>query len=101
MWVYGRSLKEIAARTGLSENNVKQLLFKGRKKIEAKVPDLEKKGTKLYGLSPLSFLLFLLRHLGAATEVPAASGISSSTPISFTYSEPEGVLKTKSMPGNS
>ena len=46
---------------GCSENTVKSRLSYGRKKLDAKVRELEKQGTKLYSLSPLPFLLWLLR----------------------------------------
>ncbi|MDE7477019.1 MAG: sigma-70 family RNA polymerase sigma factor, partial [Lachnospiraceae bacterium] len=65
------SVKEIAAAMGVSESAVKSRLMYGRKKIEKKVRELEKQGTKLYGLSPLPFLLLLFRNQKAyAAEVP-------------------------------
>ena len=67
------SVKEIAAELGIPENTVKTRLGYGRKKIEAQVRELEKSGTKLYGLAPLPFLLLLLRSQEAyAAEVPAS-----------------------------
>lgn len=54
------SVKEIAEQLGVSDNTVKSRLNYGRKKVEEKVLDLEKKGTKLYGLAPVPFLLMLL-----------------------------------------
>ena len=53
-------MKDIAAALGASESAVKSRLLYGRRKIEAQVRDLEKKGTKLYGLAPIPFLLWLL-----------------------------------------
>ena len=65
------SVKEIAQAMGATENAVKSRLLYGRRKIEAKVRDLEEKGTKLYGLAPIPFLLILLRGEKAyAAEVP-------------------------------
>ena len=55
------SVKQIALGLDLSESAVKSRLFYGRRKIETKVLALEKKGTKLYGLAPIPFLLWLLR----------------------------------------
>ena len=55
------TVKEISRELGVTENTVKSRLSYGRKKIEAKVLELEKKGTKLYGLSPIPFLLLLFR----------------------------------------
>lgn len=61
-------VKEIAAALGASESAVKSRLLYGRRKIEAQVRDLEKKGTKLYGLAPIPFLLWLM----GAQEAQAA-----------------------------
>ena len=64
-------VKDIAAALGASESAVKSRLLYGRKKIETKVRDLEKKGTKLYGLAPIPFLLWLFRSQKAyASELP-------------------------------
>ena len=69
------SVKEIAEQLGVSENTVKSRLNYGRKKIETKVLDLEKKGTKLYGLAPIPFLLLLFKtqSVQAASVAPAVS----------------------------
>ena len=67
------SVAEIAETLGVSENTVKSRLNYGRKKIKAGVEELEKKGTKLYSLAPVSFLIWLLRcqkALPAAGKAP-------------------------------
>ncbi|OUP27069.1 RNA polymerase sigma factor [Faecalibacterium sp. An192] len=64
------SVKQIALTMGLSESAVKSRLFYGRRKIETKVLALEKKGTKLYGLAPIPFLLWLLRCQGEGNVLP-------------------------------
>ena len=65
------SVKEIAAAMGATENAVKSRLLYGRRKIEKKVRELEKSGTKLYGLAPIPFLLLLFRGQKAyAAETP-------------------------------
>lgn len=61
-------VKEIAAALGASESAVKSRLLYGRRKIETQVRELEKKGTKLYGLAPIPFLLWLM----GAQEAQAA-----------------------------
>lgn len=69
----GFSVKEIAEELGVSENTVKSRLKYARNKIEAGVKELEKKGTKLYSLAPIPFLLLLLRSQDAyAAELPNA-----------------------------
>ncbi|MBQ6582548.1 MAG: RNA polymerase sigma factor [Mogibacterium sp.] len=69
------SVKEIAAELGIPEATVKSRLQYGRRKIEAAVRDLEKKGTKLYGMAPIPFFLFLLRSYDAQ----AAAGVSEAS----------------------
>lgn len=65
------SIKEISEILGASEGTIKSRLNYGRKKIEEGVKALEKKGTKLYGLAPIPFLLFLFKGQHAyAAEVP-------------------------------
>ena len=65
------SVKEIAAAMDVTESAVKSRLMYGRNKIEKKVRELEKQGTKLYSLSPLPFLLLLFRNLDTyATQAP-------------------------------
>ena len=54
------SVKNIAEVTGVSENTVKSRLKYGRKNIEEKVLELERKGTKLYGITPFPFFLYVL-----------------------------------------
>lgn len=72
MFYYERmSVKEIAETLQISENTVKSRLSYGRKKIEIQVKELEKRGTKLYSLAPLPFLLLLFKSLDVqAAEVP-------------------------------
>ncbi len=67
------SIREIADTLEVNENTVKTRLTKGKKLLEAKVLDLEKKGTKIYNLAPLSFLLFLLRNMAATTPAISTS----------------------------
>ncbi len=57
------SLNEIAEELGVNLSTVKTRLTAGKKKVEAKVRELEKQGTKLYSLTPLPFLLYLLRSM--------------------------------------
>lgn len=67
-----QSVEEIAAELGVSKNTVKSRLNYGRKKVESEVRALEKKGTKLYGLAPIPFLLMLFQRMEVqAAELPA------------------------------
>ena len=96
------SVREIAQLLKLSTGTVKSQLFHGRKKVETAVRNLERQGVRLYGLSPLPFLLALMRNVepiqparqavvraivtetaaGAATEAVAVSA-SSVTAMTF------------------
>ena len=68
------SVKEIAEAMGSTESAVKSRLMYGRKKIESKVLDLERRGTKLYGLAPIPFLLWLFKGQKAyAAELPSSA----------------------------
>ncbi|MBE5913037.1 MAG: sigma-70 family RNA polymerase sigma factor [Pseudobutyrivibrio ruminis] len=75
------SVKEIAQVLGVSENTVKSRLNYGRTKIKDKVIELEKKGTKLYGLLPLAFFIALFKTEAQACEVtvPSVESILSAT----------------------
>lgn len=71
------SYKEISETLGIPENLVRSRLNLGREKVKKQVLALEKKGTKLYGLAPLPFLMFLYRSIeaDAAGARPDASSI--------------------------
>lgn len=69
------SVKEIAQTMQVSENTVKSRLNYARKAIKEKVLDYEKQGVKLYGLSPLPFLLYFLRLAARNSADKEAAGI--------------------------
>lgn len=73
------SVREIAETLGCSENTVKSRLNYGRKKVEVKVRELEKRGTKLYSLAPLPFLLWLFRMDAKAAEIPSGMVLEAVT----------------------
>lgn len=54
-------IKQIAAALDCSENTVKSRLNYGRKNLKKKAEELQKRGYKLYGLSALPLLLYLLK----------------------------------------
>ncbi|MDE6589424.1 MAG: sigma-70 family RNA polymerase sigma factor, partial [Oscillospiraceae bacterium] len=61
------SVKDIAAALDVPENTVKSRLNYARKAVKEQVLDYEKKGVKLYGLSPLPFMLYFLLHAAEET----------------------------------
>ena len=63
---------QIARDLGVSPGTVKTQLYRSRKKIETAVKRLEAQGVKLYGLSPLPFLLALLKKTEPAAEAEQA-----------------------------
>ncbi len=66
-------IKDIAALLHVSAGTVKTQLSRGRKRIEAGVRALEQQDVKLYGLSPLPFLLALLGRLEPAVGAEKAA----------------------------
>ena len=72
------SVREIAEELGVSENTVKSRLNYGRKKVETQVRALEKKGTKLYGLAPVPFLMLLLKSQEAQAAGTSAASVLQS-----------------------
>lgn len=63
---------KIAEAMEVTPGTVKKQLSRARKKIEAAVKRLEANGTKLYGLSPMPFLLALLRGQAPAARAERA-----------------------------
>ena len=89
------SVKEMASVLEVSENTVKSRLNYGRQKIKDKVLDLEKKGTKLYGLAPIPFFLLLLKEdvkAAQATPVPSMSAAVSSATKAVTTAAGTGSI---------
>ena len=72
------SVKDIAQAMGTSEGTVKSRLNYARKAIKGGVEDYERKGVKLYGVSPILLLLFFLRREaeGAALDSGAAAAMA-------------------------
>lgn len=68
---------KIAEDLGISPGSVKTQLFRSRKKLEARVRQLESQGVKLFGLSPIPFLLGLLKKAEppATAEGKALAGV--------------------------
>lgn len=68
-----RSVKEIAELMETSEGTVKSRLNYARKAIKTGVEEYEKQGIKLYGLSPLPFLLYFLRREAERTALDSGA----------------------------
>lgn len=81
-WKEDMKISEIADATGLNVSTVKSCLNYGHKKIGEEVEKLEKKGVKLYGISPILFIPFLrwlLRGTTAASQSAAAAQVATGT----------------------
>ena len=92
-----KSVKEIAEICECSENTVKSRLNYARKKIKEDVLELEKKGTKLYSVSVIPFIIWLLSEKakssmvteaaaskifsGVCTSVNSAAGMAANTAV--------------------
>ena len=70
------SVSEIASSLEVSEGTVKSRLNYARIKIKAQVEELEKKGTKLYGLAPIPLLVWSLKSEASAMTIPASAAIA-------------------------
>ena len=66
------SISEIADALDCSTGTVKSRLNYARKYIKNEVENLEKKGTKLYSIVPLPFLVWMLRSQENTVQVQAA-----------------------------
>lgn len=66
------SVGEIAEALECSTGTVKSRLNYARKFIKIKVEELEKQGTKLYGIAPIPFIVWMLSLKENAVEVEAA-----------------------------
>ena len=68
---------KIAEDLGISPGSVKTQLFRSRKTLESRIRQLESQGVKLFGLSPMPFLLGLLKKAEppAAAEGKALAGV--------------------------
>ena len=77
------SIREIGELLTLTPGTVKTQLHRGRKHVEERVRALEKQGIKLYGLSPMAFLVALLRRLepAAGAERTAMRTILANAPV--------------------
>lgn len=99
------SIREIADTCGVSENTIKSRINLGKKKIETKVNELEKKGVKLYGLAPIPLLLTLLKGQEAYAAVPgmsfaaAGAGAGASSVASAGTKAARTALRTKIIAG--
>ena len=63
-----QSVGQIAEALEVTPGTVKTQLFRARKRIESAVKALEQRGVKLWGLSPLPFLLSLMKRSEPAAE---------------------------------
>lgn len=66
------SVGEIAQALDCSAGTVKSRLNYARKKIKDEVEELERKGTKLYGIAPLPFIVWMLSSGEKTLEVKAS-----------------------------
>ena len=68
------SVGEIAEALECSTGTVKSRLNYARKKIKNDVEELEKKGTKLYSIAPIPFILWMLRTSEEELSIPKEFG---------------------------
>lgn len=83
-YLEGMKQKEIAELYGVSVDTIKSRINQGKKKVEAKVIEIEKKkGIKLHSFAPLSFFFSLLRQKATAeaAAMPAAKCLSAGAKV--------------------
>ncbi len=88
------SIAQIAQALQISEGTVKSRLNYGRQKVKIKVENLEKQGTKLYGLAPMPLLALLLRQESAATPLPAGLATASAAATATADAAVSGAVTT-------
>ncbi|MCD8361883.1 MAG: RNA polymerase sigma factor [Lachnospiraceae bacterium] len=83
LWQEGLTTAEIAERLAIPKGTVNSNVNYAKKKIKDKVLLLEKQGTKLYGLAPIPFFLWLMRQFEGqgVAALPAGSGAASFSAI--------------------
>lgn len=64
------SVNEIADSLELNVNTIKSRLNYARSKVKTKIEDLKKKGTHLYGIAPIPFMLWALTEDAKASTLP-------------------------------
>jgi len=92
------NVRQIASSLEVSEGTVKSRLNYAREKIRTKVLELEKNGTKLYALSPVPMIIWLLKKELYTAAIPSATAIapaiSIGAPITQTASASAGTIST-------
>ena len=73
LWMDEYKTDEIAEILGMSSGTVKSNVNYAKKKIKAKVEDLEKQGVKLYSMAPFTFFVWLMAQFDqhAASAAPS------------------------------
>ena len=104
-YLEGQSVEEIATALECNKNTVLSRLNYGRKKIKAKGEELEKKGYKLYSVSPVALLVLLLsaerNNLVVSGTVCAAAGASAGAATGDAAGEMAGERTTCETVGSS
>ena len=89
------TVKQIAEAMDTSEGTVKSRLNYARKSIKAGVEDYERKGIKLYSISPILLLVYFLRQEAATSLLdPAAAAAMAGQVLSQAGSAAETVAES-------
>ena len=97
------SIKEIAQSLEISENTVKSRMNYGKKKLKVQVEELEKKGTKLYGIAGLGlfgFIVWMFRNNAQNISVPDMSKVVAANYGKAPLTDTENSQNTGSSPQN-
>lgn len=77
LWQEEYSTKEIAKMVQIPEGTVKSNVSYAKKKIKEQVLTLEKQGTKLYGMAPIPFFLWIIRQFCSSYEPEAIADVAT------------------------
>ena len=75
------SIRDIARAMDTSEGTVKSRLNYARRALKKGIEDYERKGVKLYGVSPILLLVYFLRQEGTATVMDSARAASMAAQV--------------------
>ena len=100
-YVQELSIKEIAESLEVSENTVKSRMNYGKKKLKLQVEELEKKGTKLYGITGFAlfgFIAWMLKGSAETVSAPPISNVLSIKPPVLSNANPSQMPQQYSQP---
>ena len=96
-------IQEIAEKLGIPIGTVKSRLFKAKENLSIQVFEMEKRGVKLYGMSPVAFFVWLLTQdvEAEAASLPALKMIRDAIISNEAFSGKDGSSINEPLPQKS